>query len=106
MYKSDDAWLSLALGCLLTGSSIYGLLYIEDGVVWRGVFVPIWTNYLLFSAGVVLIVLSLRAIRNGKGKKEGFTDEDARKAEAEMDALYCREHGEPPEKPKRETDVR
>ena len=102
MNKSENPWLIFAVGCLLTGGSIYGLLTIDDGFEWRGVYIPIWTDWFLLFCGILILILSIRAIRRGEGKPKVYTTEDAARAEAEMDAMYLREHGEPPEKPEKQ----
>ena len=103
MRETESAWLWLILGCMITGGSLYGLTMTENGLGWRGVPVPLWAHWLLLICGIALLALSIRALLQGKGKHEPFTDEDAARAEAELDAMYLREHGELPDKSKKDT---
>ena len=94
----SEAWLGLILGVILASSGMMKLITNEPGYAW-GVFpVPAWTGWLLIPIGVIIFILSFRALRRKPRRPPSFTEEDARKAEAEMDAMYFKEHGELPEK--------
>ena len=98
MNKTDNLRWSLALGLLLTGGSIYGLLFIDDGFVWRDVYVPIWTDWLLLPLGIIISFLSIRAILRKRKEPPPVVDIDAEaaKAKAELDLMYFKEHGRMP----------
>ena len=100
--KKNEVWITLVLGCLITGGSAYGLLTIDDGYYRHGVYVPIWGNWLLLPVGLIIMIIAIRAILRGEAKPIPYSDEELAKAKAELDALYLREHGELPQKPKPE----
>ena len=102
MKNSDSSWWSLAFGCIATVSSLCGLLFIDDGFMWRGVFIPIWTDWLVLLLGIIITVLSILSIRRGETKPKPYTDEEIAQAEADLDAMYLRETGELPKKPEKE----
>lgn len=54
--------------------------------------------------GVFACVLSIRALRQNKGEKTTYTDEDVERAKADLERMYIREHREPPEAPKGEAE--
>ena len=92
-------WGGIFAGVLLFLSGTYDLLTGEGGTYW-GFPVPYWVGWMFLPTGIILFVSSFRALRRGDGKSPIYTEEDAKKAEAELDAMYLRNHGEPPEKPK------
>jgi len=109
VYKNvSSLWGGLFCGSLLIGISAYNLLTIKgDGYMsWKGVYVPVWENWFLLLAGIVIIAPSLYDLMRGKDKPEScaetYTDKETAQAEAEMDAMYFRQYGELPEKPKPE----
>jgi hypothetical protein len=55
-----------------------------------------FADLLLVPIGIIMIVMSIIAIRHGKGKPK-YTEEDVVKAKAALDRMYFREHGRWPE---------
>ena len=84
-------------GIILIVDSLLLLAYGDS--VWRGTLIPAWTGWPGLFLGVLLIIVYFRFLRGVKEKPRTYTDEDAQKAEAEMDAMYVRDHGRLPEKP-------
>ena len=81
---------------------ISGLLTLEAGDhMWRDTIVPGWTAWPKIILGLAVCGLSLWNLRRNKDhlkRPACTTDEEAAKAEAEMDAMYVRDHGELPDK--------
>ena len=94
-------WWSLLAGILLVLSGAMKLLTGESGLYW-GVAVPAWGGFIFLPVGIIFTVMSIRALRRGEGKAPKYSDEDVTRAKAELDRLYLREHGRPPEPPKSE----
>ena len=73
------------------------------GYSWGKFPTPGWTGWGFLFIGFLICFLSIRAWRRDRGKPkpepERYTDEEAAKAKAEMDQMYLREHGVPPEEP-------
>ncbi len=67
--------------------------------------IPVWAGWFQLPFGLLILFVSIRALKRDwrKPKPVVNIDEEAAAAEAELDAEYLREHGEPPEKPKRDT---
>ncbi len=94
------------------GLFLLGVVLIADGMIslitgdgrhsWGKFPVPSWSGWIFVPIGVIICIMALRAIRRGEGKPKPYTDEDAKRAEAELDRMYLRDHGEPPEKKKHE----
>jgi len=102
MAKAESPWIGLGLGCTMVGSSLYGLIFIEEGFMWRGTFVPVWTEWLMLPLGLLITTLAILSIRRGEAKPKPYTDEEIAQAEAELDAMYLRETGEEPKKPEKD----
>lgn len=86
-------------GVLLVISGSLTLLYGDRP--WRGTIIPAWTAWPEIFLGVIVCALAIRNLRRRKPPKKQppLTDEEIALAEAELDALYLREHGELPQKP-------
>lgn len=93
----------LIVGLLFFLLGIEKIITGTGGLYW-GVRIPAWTGWVQLPVGIVFLVVSIRVLWRNRNEPKPlpkiYTDEDAAKAEAEMDALYLREHGELPEKPK------
>lgn len=90
--EDPRAW--LLFGILLIISSVLGLLWFPEGSPFRDIYLPHWGDWLLLFIGILISVLSVRGILLGHG---GFTDEDVRRAKADLDRMYLKEHGSLPE---------
>lgn len=84
----------------------------DEPYFYRGVgLIPPWFGWIDLFAGIWILFLSIRAVwRNRQNPQPESTkndtlDEEAARAEAELDAMYLREHGEPPQKPKKDTNA-
>lgn len=101
----DDIWISLFLSIMIIICSVLGLGFGE--ISWRDVVVPQWELWPLLFIGIIICIISIRAIQRGEGKKKEkkYTDEDAARAEAEMDKIYLKEHGAPPDKKNPKDDL-
>lgn len=97
----SSAWGGVLFGMLLIIDSVLDL--IGNGVVWRGVFIPPRSRWPLLPVGIVICILSIRALRRGEGKSRPYTDEDVARAKEELDRMYLKEHGSLPEEEKRKT---
>ncbi|CAK7066904.1 MAG: hypothetical protein DELT_01679 [Desulfovibrio sp.] len=67
--------------------------------------IPAWTGWIQLPFGIWVLFLSIRALwrnRNAPAPPPVNIDEEAARAEAAMDAMYLREHGKLPEKPKKD----
>ena len=95
-------WWGIVAGFCLLYSGTMKIITGMDGEYW-GVPVPAWTGWIFLPLGVTIFSLSFRALRRGEGKNnpKAYTAEEAARAEAALDAMYLREHGAPPEKPKK-----
>lgn len=71
---------------------------------WRGTIIPSWTAWPEILLGVIICVLAIWSLYHNKGrpKQPANTAEDVAQAEAELDAMYFREHGKLPDKPKKD----
>ena len=94
-------WWSLLAGILLVSSGALTLFTGKSGHYWD-VAVPVWAGSFFLPLGIIIIAMSVRALRRGEGKKIEYSDEDVKRAKAELDRLYLCEHGSPPESPKSE----
>ena len=96
------AWGYFILGLIIILSSL-GLL-LNGPRVWRASVIPEWNGWPGLVLGCAICIIALRTIRRNKNNPKPFTysDEDVTKAKAELDAIYLREHGELPQKPKPE----
>ncbi|MDL2210765.1 hypothetical protein LJC26_08185 [Desulfovibrio sp. OttesenSCG-928-O18] len=91
-----DSYISLSAGLLLI---ISGLLtvFTGEGGTFHGFPVPAWTGPPMAALGVFACVLSIRALRQNKGEKTTYTDEDVERAKADLERMCIREHGVLPE---------
>ena len=89
-------------GIFLVISGICTLVFGERP--WRGTLIPEWTAWPEIILGLIVCGLALWDIRRNRGhpKPPVNIDEEAARAEVELDAMYLREHGTPPEKPKKD----
>ena len=103
MNKPDSPWWILATGCMTAGWGLFRLV-LGDEYIWRGGSAPRWTDWLLLLCGIVIIIYAIFALwRDWHTPKPPVNiDEEAARAEVELDAMYLREHGTPPEKPKKD----
>ena len=95
----------LILGIILTVNGMQSLIAGDGGSLW-GVPLVDWIGWVLAPAGIIICILSIRALRRGAGKTKPkqYTDEDAARAKEEMDRLYGKERGSLPEEPRPEKD--
>ena len=92
-------WWSLVAGILLVFSGALTLFTGKSGHYWD-VAVPVWAGSLFLPLGIVIIVMSVRALRRGEGKAPKYSDEDVTRAKAKLEQMHLREHGSLPETPK------
>ncbi|CAK7066863.1 MAG: hypothetical protein DELT_01677 [Desulfovibrio sp.] len=94
--------LFLVGGILLVLSG--ALTLITGDRTWRGTTIPAWTAWPEILLGIIVCALAIWSLRRNKKdpKRPNYTDEEAARAEAAMDAMYLREHGKLPEKPKKD----
>ncbi len=73
----DDIWISLFLSIMIIICSVLGLGFGE--ISWRDVVVPQWELWPLLFIGIIICIISIRAIQRGEGKKKEkkYTDADA-----------------------------
>ena len=95
------------MGVLMSYLGAHKIFTGEDGVYRGGVPIPAWTSWLELPFGILLLLSSIRLVirdwRNPKPEPPVVNlDEEAARAEAAMDAMYLREHGKLPEKPKKD----
>ena len=96
--KKIDWWGFLG-GSIPFLSGLWKIVTGEGGDYW-GVPVPYWVGWVFMPAGALWMIVSLRG--RIVVEPRPYTEEDAQKAEAELDAMYLRDYGEPPEKHKRQ----
>ena len=96
----NSHWMGALAGFLLLCDGAYYVWTGGEGTYW-GFPISLWTEGLFVLIGFLLLILSVRAIMRGEGRPtpKVYTSEDASKAEAELDAMYQKKHGVPPEKP-------
>lgn len=95
-----NSWAAIIAGLLL--AVVNTLSIFDGGGIFRGFHLPVWTCSGLALCGIFFVILGIRGVRRKKElAPHVYTAEDAQKAEAEMDAMYLRDHGEPPEKNKK-----
>ena len=96
-------WCGALVGVLFAFSGALKVVTGKPSIRW-GVEIPAWTGWITFPFGVWVLFVSVRALwRNRNTPKPVVNiDEEAARAEAAMDAMYLRDHGEPPEKPKKD----
>ena len=98
-------WWVLFTGCVITYLGICGLLSGEEfylaHAVYGGVYVPMWTRWFVLPFGILFIVISIYALYRGEGKERIYTEEEAARAKAELDAMYLYEYGELPKMPEK-----
>ena len=99
MDKSYSPRMALVFGIMLTVDGAYFTITGRGSSYW-GFPVAYWVRWSFLLMGIIICMLSIRALRRGEGKPKKYTEEDATRAEAELDAMYLRDHGELPEKPK------
>ena len=90
------------VGVVLSYLGALKILTGEPGY-YRGHSIPAWIGWVQLPFGLWFLFLSIRALkRNWHTPKPPpppvNIDEEAAKAEAEMDAMYVRDHGELPDK--------
>ena len=92
-------WCGILLGVLASFSGARQLLTGEPGFR-GGLEIPAWTGWVQLPFGLWVLFLSIRALKRNWHTPEPPVnlDEEAAKAEAEMDAMYVRDHGELPDK--------
>ena len=97
-------WWGILLGALASLLGAHKLVTGEPGLYWGDVPIPAWTGWIQLPFGIWVLFLSIRALRRNRNTPEPPVDidEDAARAEAELDAMYLREHGKLPEKPKKD----
>ena len=96
-------WLGTILGVLFSYLGTHKILTGEPGN-YHGLPIPAWVGWIQLPAGLWVLFFSIRALKRDWHipKPPVNIDEEAARAEAEMDAMYLREHGTPPEKPKKD----
>jgi len=98
------SWLwGILLGVLASLLGAHKLLTGEPGLYWGNVPIPAWVGWVQLPFGLWVLFLSIRALKRNWHTPEPppppvNIDEEAAKAEAEMDAMYVRDHGELPDK--------
>jgi len=107
IYRDNfELWGSLIVGCIFIAGSLYGWSVGIGAFGKGGPSPPIWTNWIFLFSGIGITAYSIYGFILRKEKPEVHTetctDEEVAKAEAEMDAMYLRQYGELPEKPKPE----
>ena len=101
--NSMGQWGWLFVGAVFSFFGAHKVLTGEPGIYWD-VPIPAWTGWIELPVGLWVLFVSIRALRRNRNKPEPVVniDEDAARAEAELDAMYLREHGKLPEKPKKD----
>ena len=102
MKKKSNPLGSLIFGLALSFVGFFMLLYGEEGFYWRGGFISPWISWFLLPIGIIITILSLRSFQQQGSQSKTYSDEEVAQSEAEMDAMYFREHGEMPQKPTKE----
>jgi len=95
-------WPGILIGVIFSYIGAYKLLTGEPGD-YHGLPIPVWVGWFQLPLGLWALFLSIRALRRNWHTPEPppppvNIDEEAAKAEAEMDAMYVRDHGELPDK--------
>ena len=98
-------WWGIIAGILLSFLGAQKIITGKPGIYWGGVPIPAWTGWFQLPAGIALLFLAIRGLRRDKNAPKPIIniDEEAKRAEAELDAMYLREHGKLPEKNKKDT---
>lgn len=91
------------MGVLASLSGARQILTGEPGIR-GGVEIPVWAGWIELPFGIWVLFLSIRALRRNRNipAPPVNIDEEAARAEAELDAMYLREHGKLPEKPRKD----
>ena len=99
-------WWGVFIGVGLSFLGAHTILTGESGTRW-GVAIPSWTGWVQLPVGIWVLFVSIRALWRDRNKVEPVVvvnlDEEAARAEADLDAMYLRDHGELPEKPKKDS---
>ena len=94
-----NPWVALAIGIVLIFSGSFKLVT-GIGGDWHDVYIPAWTGWIFVPLGLIIAILSLRSLRTWKEPEPPkYTDEEVVKARENLDRMYLREHGGPPEAP-------
>ena len=102
--NSMSHWLGVLFGVGFSFLGAHKILTGEPGIRW-GIPIPAWTGWVQLPVGIWALVVFTRALWRDRNKVEPVVnlDEEAARAEADLDAMYLRDHGELPEKPKKDT---
>lgn len=90
------------LGLRLSFLGAQKILTGEPGLYWGDVTIPAWTGWLQLPVGVLFVEIRTLWRERSKPKPVINIDEEAARAAAELDAMYLREHGKLPDKPKKD----
>ena len=103
-----DYWGWISLGALFSFFGAREILTGESYLYHGDVIIHAWYGWVELHAGIWILFLSIRALWRNKKNPESESarnltlDEEAAHAEAQLDAMYLREHGEPPQKPNKD----
>ena len=99
------------MGLMFSFLGSYGILTGKLYLSKENIPIPAWTGWVQLPFGIWVLFLSIRAWwRNQKNPdsesaRNVTLDEEASRAEAELDAMYLREHGEPPQNYNKDTNA-
>lgn len=87
-------WIGFIFGVLTVGACLYAL---PGGGSYRGFPYPPLGVKILFVVGLCIAILSLRALMRGEGKPRPYTEKDVEESRRQLERMYMKEHGAPPE---------
>jgi hypothetical protein len=94
---------SLFFGIMSIVAGVIGIITGKGGPVLSGAYLsgivtttaPVvdWFGWVMLPVGIIISILSIRALRRGEGEPKKLTDADLARAKKELDRMYFAEHG-------------